>query len=142
MAACDRRVGRVFEAHAGLTVGQVANLPTPGRLKTCPTRRRPSGHVPAWASKTRPTLRRLTERFTKEDAMTQKIAGPALILSALLAVGCSQTHVAPPTKSAAMTPAADGTKYVLAQEPADAKGVKDLRAAAKDGDDVVLVGRI
>src|SRR3954452_6010279 len=95
----------------------------------------------ARASKTRPAPRRWEDRFTKEDAMTRKTAWTVL-LSALLVAGCSQSPDAPPTKSVTAAPAADGTKYVLAQEPADAKGVKDLRAAAKDGDDVVLVGRI
>src|SRR6478609_8282359 len=114
MAACDRRVGRVFEAHAGRDAT--------GRA------------IPAWASKTRPTLRRWTIRFTKEDVMTRKTVWTVL-LSALLVAGCSQAPDAPPTKSATAAPAADGTKYVLANEPADAKGVKDLRAAAKDGDD-------
>jgi hypothetical protein len=36
----------------------------------------------------------------------------------------------------------EGLKYLAAEEPADAKGVIDLRKDAKEGDDVVIVGRI
>src|SRR5205807_3311154 len=43
---------------------------------------------------------------------------------------------------AANAPAADGTKYLLAEEPSGAKPVKEVRQAAKDGDEVVIVGRI
>src|SRR5262245_48792516 len=54
-----------------------------------------------------------------------------------LAAGCSQS---PPP--AATGPSPDGAKYLLASEPAEAKPVKAVREAAKDGDEVVVVGRI
>lgn len=38
--------------------------------------------------------------------------------------------------------AAQGKEYVLSAEPANAKGVTDVRKASKDGDEVVVVGRI
>src|SRR5262249_26287965 len=37
---------------------------------------------------------------------------------------------------------ADGAKYLLAAEPGDAVGVREARQKTKDGDDVVIVGRI
>ena len=54
-------------------------------------------------------------------------------------VGCGSGAKAPP---AASGPSAEGAKYVLAAEPADAKGVKELKADAKDGDEIVIEGRI
>ena len=38
--------------------------------------------------------------------------------------------------------AVDATPYKLAAEPAGAKGVIDVRKDAKDGDEVVVVGRV
>jgi hypothetical protein len=38
--------------------------------------------------------------------------------------------------------AAERGKYLLASEPAGARPVKDVRAAAKDGEDVVILGHI
>jgi hypothetical protein len=66
---------------------------------------------------------------------------PVLLVGMLLA-GCAQNRDNPPGKTATTAPAADGSKYLLGQEPAGAANVKELRAKAKDGDDVVLVGRI
>jgi hypothetical protein len=53
-------------------------------------------------------------------------------------VGCGGS----PGPAASSGPSAEGAKYVLAAEPADAKGVKALKADVKDGDDVVIEGRI
>ncbi|NQU20615.1 MAG: hypothetical protein HQ567_04980 [Candidatus Nealsonbacteria bacterium] len=39
-------------------------------------------------------------------------------------------------------PSADGAKYLLAEEPADAQEVCEVRKTAADGDEVVVVGRI
>jgi hypothetical protein len=50
-------------------------------------------------------------------------------------VGCSDN------KSGGM-PSGDGSKYLLSSEPADALGVVEARKKTKDGDDVVVVGRI
>jgi hypothetical protein len=50
--------------------------------------------------------------------------------------GCSQTKTEPDG------PSADGAKYLLTSEPADALGVVDARKQTKDGDAVVIVGRI
>lgn len=58
-------------------------------------------------------------------------------LTIVLLAGCSK---APPP--VANMPAADGVKYLLAAEPAGAKPVKEVRQAAQDGDEVVIVGRI
>src|SRR5436305_11245041 len=69
--------------------------------------------------------------------MKKSVTWLALCLAVALAAGCSQS-----TPPAANGPAADGAKYLLAAEPAGAKPVKELRGAAKDGDEVVVVGRI
>lgn len=54
--------------------------------------------------------------------------------------GCGDHTTAPPTGKASTS--ADGGKYLLAAKPAGAKGVIDARKAAKDNDEVVVVGRI
>ncbi len=56
----------------------------------------------------------------------------------LLAIGCGGTPTT--TKDKAATTGKD--KYLLTEEPAGAKGVTDARKEAKDGDEVVVVGRI
>ena len=45
-------------------------------------------------------------------------------------------------ESQSSTPSADGARYLLAEEPADAKGVSDVRQNARHGDQVVVVGRV
>src|ERR1051326_5213748 len=50
--------------------------------------------------------------------------------------GCGGAPVPAPAVSI------DGNKYILAQEPPGAKDVKALRGNAKDGDSIVVVGRI
>ena len=59
-----------------------------------------------------------------------------------LLVGCGQPTPPPAPTTKTPAPKIDGTKFVLADEPADAKTVDEVREAAKDGDDVVIVGRI
>jgi len=49
--------------------------------------------------------------------------------------GCGQDATTPTTN-------VDGSKYLLAAEPEGARGVIDARKNAKDGEDIVLVGRI
>jgi hypothetical protein len=61
-----------------------------------------------------------------------------LLLGGVLATGCS-------TGGPSEGPSADkgaGAKYLLAEEPAGARGVKDVREESRDGDEVVVVGRI
>ena len=55
-----------------------------------------------------------------------------------LASGCGTSTPSPVTSG----PSAEGADYLLASEPAAAKGVKDVRAEAKDAEAVTLVGRI
>jgi len=61
----------------------------------------------------------------------------ALLLTGALAAGCNQ-------RSGPAGPAAAGAggKYLLAAEPAGARGVKEARQEVKDGDEVVVVGTI
>lgn len=67
----------------------------------------------------------------------------ATVMTTILMVGCGQPAAKPTTAATTSSaPKIDGTKFVLAEEPADAKTVLEVREAAKDGDDVVIVGRI
>ncbi len=60
----------------------------------------------------------------------------------LIIAGC--TNSAPPAASApvAATPSAEGKSFILASEPADAKGVNQTRKDSKDADEIAIVGRI
>lgn len=58
------------------------------------------------------------------------------LLAALLCAGCNSAS--PP----AVTLVPEAGKYLLKEEPADAKPVADTKKDAKDGDSVTLVGRI
>ena len=44
--------------------------------------------------------------------------------------------------SSKKTPQVDVSKFLLAQEPAGAKGVKEIRESAKDQDEIAVIGRI
>lgn len=75
--------------------------------------------------------------------MTRTMTMCGVLLGATcLVIGCSR----PGAPSAATTNATaakiDGTKFVMAEEPAGAKTVLEVREEAKDGDSVVIVGRI
>jgi hypothetical protein len=64
-----------------------------------------------------------------------------LLAGALFLTGCGKkenTGSQPEVKG----PPIDGTKYVLKEEPAGARGVIEVRKQAKDGEEVVIVGRI
>ncbi len=56
----------------------------------------------------------------------------------LFSASCSRQTADPE----AMTPSLSGLNYVLSDEPAEAKGIINARKTAKDGDTVVVVGRI
>ena len=60
------------------------------------------------------------------------------IFGLALAVGCSQQS----GETATPGPSANGLKYLLDQEPLEAKDVVGVRKTAKNGDAVVIVGRI
>lgn len=61
-----------------------------------------------------------------------------LVLPVTIATGCgSQAQ-----PSASTSASSEGLGYLLTSEPTAAKSVKDVRSAAKDADDVTLVGRI
>ncbi len=71
------------------------------------------------------------------------LAGLSLV--AVFVVGCAQEQLPPGTQvPTAQTeqPTADGAKYVLTTEPDGAKDVIEVREAAGDNDEVVIVGRI
>src|SRR4051812_30404773 len=71
-----------------------------------------------------------------------------VLLTALTAVGCTPPSAPAPSsqKKEAEVPAPPpsdaGRAYRLDAEPAGAKGVQEVRQDAKDGDEVVIVGRI
>lgn len=57
----------------------------------------------------------------------------------LSALGCSQATDEPSVNAA---PQVDCSKYVLVEEPAGAIGVIDARESSRNGDEIVLIGRI
>lgn len=65
----------------------------------------------------------------------------SLLTVLLVALGCGQ---ADRPSAIDQTPAVtiDGSKYIAAAEPADSRHVIDLRKDAKDGEAVVIVGRV
>src|SRR5713226_9057129 len=63
-------------------------------------------------------------------------------LSAIIIVGCTRTDPAPNNTADPKASQEAKAKYLLASEPAGAKNVIDLKKQAKDGDEVVVVGRI
>jgi hypothetical protein len=66
------------------------------------------------------------------------------LFAAFLAAGCGMQGTSSDTSPTVSAPraAAEKTPFLLAAEPAGAKGVTDARMDAKDGDDVVVFGRI
>ncbi len=58
--------------------------------------------------------------------------------------GCSYGEKSSVVSDADSAPAVsvDGSKYLLDEEPGDVRGVTETRKDAKDGDDLVIVGRI
>jgi hypothetical protein len=64
------------------------------------------------------------------------------LLVITLAAGCNEATKLAEKTTAAPVSEADKAKYVLPEEPAGARPVRAVRQEAKDGDDVVIVGRI
>jgi hypothetical protein len=63
------------------------------------------------------------------------------VLFGVLALGCNQGGDTP--RRGAVSPGDENREqYVLSAEPNGAKGVKDVREGAKDGDEVVVIGRV
>lgn len=60
----------------------------------------------------------------------------------LIAAGCSQDATNQKTNASNPNNEIDGTKFLLTSEPTGATDVIKVREAAKDSDDVVIVGRI
>jgi hypothetical protein len=59
-----------------------------------------------------------------------------------MAAGCAQSEPASQPASAAVVPAPEAQKYLLASEPAGAQGVIDVRKNVQSDDQVTVVGRI
>ena len=80
--------------------------------------------------------------------MTRFALNLSLAAVVALAAGCGPTAGTPNTPktaeraAAVQGPSAEGKKLMLADEPAGAKGVIDIRKAAKDGDEVVVAGQV
>jgi hypothetical protein len=61
----------------------------------------------------------------------------------VLLVGCGQDKPPATSAPASVEPlVVDGAKYILAEAPADAADVIQVRQEAQDGDEIVIVGRI
>ena len=65
-----------------------------------------------------------------------------LAIAALAAAGCTQNSSQSDNTAGPSTTSIDGSAYVLSNEPAGAAPVIAVREQSKDGDEVVLVGRI
>jgi hypothetical protein len=66
------------------------------------------------------------------------IALLSLVLALAIVIGCGTSSG--PTATAPASP--PDPRYALAEEPAEAKSVIEVRKAAKDGDEVTITGRI
>ncbi len=64
-----------------------------------------------------------------------QLTGSIVAVMLLVATGCKD-------KGQAEKPAIDGTPYLLTSQPADPLEVKELLGQAKDGDEVMVIGRI
>ena len=64
-----------------------------------------------------------------------QLIGSIVAVMLLVATGCKD-------KKQVETPAIDGTPYLLTSQPADPLEVKELLGQAKDGDEVMVIGRI
>ena len=65
-----------------------------------------------------------------------------LLMSCALIAGCYESKRASQPATAIPEATIDSSKYRVDTEPAQAVGVIDLRKQAKDGDDIVVVGRV
>jgi hypothetical protein len=74
----------------------------------------------------------------------KKLTTPIVVLASLfLAAGCAEESTPATTTTAATNaPSIDGSKFLLNEEPAEVATVIEARDASKDGEDIVLVGRI
>lgn len=64
------------------------------------------------------------------------------LAAAVVIVGCGKTDPAPQKAPDPQASEKPKVTYLLASEPAGAQGVKEIKKHAKDGDEVVVVGRI
>jgi hypothetical protein len=67
--------------------------------------------------------------------------GSAVVLAIAVLVGCGAQPPAPPVAARPVASVA-GAEYLLAAEPAKAQSILQVREESKNGDEVVLVGRI
>lgn len=65
-----------------------------------------------------------------------------LLLSGILASGCARENAPVTPGKEAEQDAAAKEKFLLGKEPSGAKGVIEMKQEAKEGDEVVVVGRI
>jgi hypothetical protein len=74
------------------------------------------------------------------------LVGLVGLIAAVILVGCTRTDPASkdPIKNSIDPKVSEEAKakYMLASEPDGAKGVKEVKQKAKDGDEVVVVGRL
>jgi hypothetical protein len=74
--------------------------------------------------------------------MTNRVPWCAVLLAVVLAAGCNRGEAPPAASAQKLDAALGGDKYLLTEEPAAAKPVKEVRREARDGDEVVVVGHI
>jgi hypothetical protein len=74
--------------------------------------------------------------------MSRNIKLSVVLVAAVALAGCNQSN-GPQANSDGNTPGfASNNQYLLPTEPSGAKAVKEVRKEAKDGDPVIVVGRI
>ena len=75
--------------------------------------------------------------------MKELVHVAVFVVLGLAIAGCSRGPTTSTTSSStSAAKATDGSKYLLASEPQGAKDVIQVRQAAKEGDEIVIVGRI
>lgn len=75
--------------------------------------------------------------------MIKSLSQSLLALSVITCLGCgTQSAPSTPTTSVRPAPAAEGRQYLLDAEPEGTESILHVRDESKDGDNVVLVGRI
>ena len=65
-----------------------------------------------------------------------------IVIAAAVTSGCGTASDAPKPVAGSAPAAAPDSRFILAEEPSDAKSVVDVRKDAKDGEEVTIMGRI
>jgi hypothetical protein len=78
----------------------------------------------------------------EEDMLTPRTRIPVPLAACLLALGCGRSDTPVVSVPGEATVTVDSSKLLLGAAPGGAAGVLKVREDAKDGDEVVIAGRI